>query len=319
MAYIEYYSFIENRADKKWNELYEALDTKTLKENKRSFNETKKEINTKRTELAITIGEKCLELGYEPLYVHWNGTVKTIDRRGETKNWSSVRIIEHVYKSRSYLYPSDTASSEVTPKTPRRTLTDLVPQDFAEFHRLTYELNATPLKYVGFFSDTENSMHEYDLAEIDLFFGGVRNTPFSEQRIFRTFDVVKDCLLSCAKVLDFEVDRQLVPTNEGLLKMHSSISHETLDLITPELVKAFTKRGDGAFDYEYTKGVLFTFLRELRPVAADIKENPEAMTINYSTKADYMYSYNPKDKRALLKERAKKIRSSIRKARRNID
>lgn len=147
----------------------------------------------------------------------------------------------------------------------------------------------------------------------------MRNTPFSEQRIFRTFDVVKDCLLSCAKVLDFNVDRQLVLTNEGLLKMYSSISHETLNAITPELVKAFTKRGDGAFDYEHTKGVLFTFLRELRPVAADIKENPEAVIINHSTKAAFMYSYNPKDRRALLKERAKKIRSSIRKARRNID
>lgn len=169
MAYIEYYSFIENRADKKWGELYEALGTKTLKENKCSFNETKKEINTKRTELAITIGEKCLALGYEPLYVHWNGSVKTIDRGGETKNWSPIRIIEHVYRSRSYLYPSDTTSSEVTPNTPRRTLADLVPQDFAEFHRLTYELNATPLKYVGFFTDTENSIYEYDLAEIDFF------------------------------------------------------------------------------------------------------------------------------------------------------
>lgn len=313
MAYMEYYSFKEERADEKWSELYSALKNKTPEEIRLDFESAKNTINTKRRQLAIEIGKICEETGFEPLYVHWNGKVKTIDRSGDTKNWNQERIIQHIFLSRSYLYPINIQSLDVTSQTQRRTLTDLTPDLFAEFHEQTYLISSHPLAHIKVFT---NGIHEHEIAKIDLFFGGVFNIPFSEQRIFKTNEIVKDCLLSCAKTLEIEVDRQLVPTKSALLKLYSSLSKETLELITTEAVKAFEKRGEGTFDHAHVKSILFTFLRELRPVAVDIKNNPEAIIINNTTDASFMYSYNPKDTRQLLKDRAKVIRSAILKAKR---
>lgn len=316
MAYMEYYSFIEARADKKWSELYSAFRNKSPKEIGLDFNAAKNTINFRRKQLAIQIGKACEEAGFEPLYVHWNGKVKTIDRSGKTKDWNQERIIQHIFLSRSYLYPINTQSLNITPETQRRTLTDLAPELFAEFHEQTYLLSSHPLAHIKTFTDEIRGIYEYEIARIDLFFGCIQNIPFSEQRIFKTHEIVKDCLVSCTKTLDLEVDRQLVPTREALLKLYSSLSKKTLELITTETVKAFEKRGEGTFDHAHVKSILFTFLRELRPVAVDIKNNPEAIIINNTTDASFMYSYNPKDTRQLLKDRAKVIRSAILKAKR---
>lgn len=326
---VNYYSFSPSRADKEWPHFIEDLSA--LRQKHSTWDDHEKESTTLREKK-----EKIEDL-YEPRvnkvrndifnffdakeyvipWIEWDSQ-EGIDKFGELITMTDedkmayLKVYGCVYqrgtdlkeKNKSYLMLRRDApeleesydkminerDSEIQQLIKQAPLTSCVDRNIV-FSKRQEELdNNTGLDYLVYDHIFNNEQLLSDLKNLDLYYGSMSNDYFESPKVEYIF------LEALISVFNLKTQDDL-PTREEWIRLFEKVSGETIQELSAYLVSALD------WDKEESEWAILDYLRSVRPIAKDLKDNPDAIFIRFYGGE---IAVEPKSNEENLLKRAKK-------------
>lgn len=148
----------------------------------------------------------------------------------------------------------------------------------------------TDLSYLKFENNFNNDQLIFDLKNLDIYYGSVVNEYFEDPKLEYTY------LEALVAVYNLKTENN-IPTREEWIRLFENISNERIYEVGKHLANELN------WDQNEAEWAIKDYLRSVRPVVKDLKEQPDAIFIRmYGGEIEV----EPKNAEIILIERAKK-------------
>lgn len=325
---VNYYSFSPSRADNLWPHFVEDVSVLRKKHSTWHKHEIDtQEFQIKRTEIETNFEPRISEIrkkifsffdqkGYIIPWVEWN-TDQGTDKYGNPMTITDEDKMEYL-KVYGCVYPrgADLMNKDVpylmlrmdAPELEKsydqiinecnKTINQLSKQAIiapmddksVALNKRQEELDSnTDLSYLKYEHAFDSNELNFDLMNLDLYYGSVVNEYFEDPKLEYAY------LEVLIAVFDLKTENN-VPTREEWIRLFQNISNEKIQEVSERLANKLNWDNNEA-------GLAITdYLRSARPVVKDLNENPNSIFIRFYAGE----IVEPKNAEAILLERAKK-------------
>jgi len=326
---VNYYSFSPSRADKRWPHFVEDLSL--LRQKHSTF------VDHEKDSRALRVQKEKIEALYEPRinkarqnifnffddrgyvipWIEW-GAQEGVDKFGQLTTMTDedkmayLSVYGCVYqrgtdlkgKNKSYLMLRRDApdleeiynktigeqNDEIDQLIKETSITSQIDRNIVLCTRQEELNDNINLDYLIFENIFDNEQLNFDLKDLDLYYGSVTNDYFESPKLEFIF------LEGLISVFDLKTQDD-IPTREEWIRLFETINSKTIKQLRKYLVDALD------WDKEESEWAILDYLRSVRPVAKDLKENPDTIFIRFYGGE---IEVEPKSAEAQLLERAKR-------------
>lgn len=325
---VNYYSFSPSRADKQWPYFVEDISVLRKKHSTRHKHEKDSQNFQKiQAEIEVSFELRIRELrkkifdffgqkGYIIPWVEW-GVEYGTDKFGNPVHMSDEDKMEYL-ESYGCVYPrcSDLKNKDVpylmlrmdAPELEKSYVQIIKERDKAfsqlceqvtvapredksvELNKRQEELDKINPHYLKYGNTFDNNELLFDLKILDIYYGSVVNEYFENPKVEDYF------LESLIAVYNLKTEND-VPTREEWIRLFQNISNEKTQEVSERLANQLD------WDKNEAECAIKDYLRFVRPVVKDLKENPDSIFFRFYGGA---IEVEPKNVEVILLERAKK-------------
>lgn len=324
---VNYYSFSPSRADKQWPNFIE--DVSVLRKKHSTWHKYEKDtqdFQKKRAEIETNFEPRISEIrkkifdffdqkGYIIPWVEWN-TNQGTDRHGnpttitDEDKMGYLNVYGCVYPRGSDLKNKDVPYLMLRIPELEESYNQIINERNEAIEQLRKQVTITPtndksvtlnkrqeeldsntdLSYLKYENTFDNNQLIFDLKNLDIYYGSVINDYFEDPKLEYTY------LEALVAVYNLNTENN-IPTREEWIRLFQNISNEKIQEVCVRLANELN------WDKNEAEWAVKDYLRSVRPVVKDLKEQPDAIFVRmYGGEIEV----EPKNAEIILIERAKK-------------